>query len=213
MCSPKHHPAPPASVPSQTEGLVGVGGCFPAGFGVGCSWGGRQCPHLILLRSHTLAWVPVAQAPAQSSVWGCFIWGQTSLISQLGPASDQRAAFISQGSGQPPGHCGHYRAPKISLQWAKAFGMPEPARAVSWGHVLPCTRWELHLQGLCAVFAGTPRSPPHQHSRSERIQPCGSHRDSRNSFCAAGKGSFPFSPVVFPCGGGVHVRVCDVLTH
>lgn len=86
-----------------------------------------------------LAWVLVVQAPAQSSVWGCFIWEQTHLISQVGPvlcpASGQRAAFISQPQWAAPqavGQHGHgQRSSKYPHPWERAdnpCGMLQPCR-------------------------------------------------------------------------------------
>jgi len=71
------------------------------------------------------AWVLVAQAPAQSSVWGHFIWGQIHSLSQLGPvllpASGQRAAFISQLQRVSPRAAGHHpHSPQHLHLWEKA---------------------------------------------------------------------------------------------
>lgn len=118
---------------SRSRGLVMhkpvADGGSPVPFGMGGgSWDGRQRPRSSPQDLTWLPWVLVAQAPAQSSVWGCFIWGQTHLISQAGPvlcpASGQRAAFISQLQGAAPRAVGqHGHGPRSSKRphpWGRA---------------------------------------------------------------------------------------------
>lgn len=189
------------------------------GFGVGCSGSGGQCPLLIPLRSHTLSRVPVAQAPAQSSVWGCFIWGQTSLISQLGPASDQRAAFISQGSGHPPDTRGTAattvlpKYPKISPRRVKprhggsaswALAQPQPVSGDTSGRATQGAE----PPGMCVVAVEPPCSLPDPHPATGSTPP----RQQKCVFCLQ-QGKFSF---VFPCGGGCPpacAPCADSLTH
>lgn len=149
--------------------------------------------------------------PAQSSLWGSFIWGQTSSISQLGPASDQRAAFISQCSGQPPAPGAPRPSPRSQnipavsksqrrLQDASAsWALPQP-RSVSCGHVLLCTRWELDRQEAHGDVCGVRRATLFPSQISIPVRNAPSHVEhptetAEMSFLSPARGSFPlFSP-------------------
>lgn len=196
-------------------------------------WGGMLLEQEAMPPSHPAeiphaGLAPVAQAPAQSSVWGSFIWGQTSLISQLGPASDQRAAFISQCSGQPPAPGAPRPSPRSQnipavgksqqhLQDASAsWALPQP-QSVSWGHVLLCTRWE--LQGVHGDVCGVCRVALFSSQINILVQNTSSHMEhptgtAKMSFLSPARGSFAlFFPRGSECVPAVHTSVRDVLTH
>lgn len=159
------------------------------------------------------------------------------MISQLGPASDQRAAFISQGSGQPPAPGALRPSPSSQnipavgkSQQDGAFRMPQPpGRCHSPGPCPGGTCCRAHAGSwMCRERRGCvwcPQGHPAPLSHiSIPVRNASSHLEhptetAETCFVLPAREVFLFSAVavsVFPCGGGCPhacARCADSLTH